>query len=78
VPHSMLAIFDGPDMHVLDVQLEERQRLVLTVESGQVEHSYLFAMCSRLVTVADSRVGCCLMRRASAESRWSVLVWILR
>ena len=49
MPHSMCgsgsrwcaradAIFAVPDMHILDVQLDERQRLVLTVESGHVEH----------------------------------------
>ena len=31
------AIFDVPDMHVLDVEVDERSRLVLTVESGRVE-----------------------------------------
>jgi transposase len=32
------AIFDVPDMHVLEVEVDERSRLVLTVESGQLEH----------------------------------------
>jgi transposase len=32
------AIFDVPGMHVLDVEVDDRQRLVLTVESGQLEH----------------------------------------
>ena len=31
------AIFDVPDMHVLDVEVDDRGRLVLTVESGQLE-----------------------------------------
>jgi transposase len=31
------AIFDIPDMHVLDVEVDERSRLVLTVESGRLE-----------------------------------------
>jgi transposase len=31
------AIFDVPEMHVLDVEVDTQQRLVLTVESGQVE-----------------------------------------
>jgi hypothetical protein len=31
------AIFDIPDTHVLDVEVDERSRLVLTVESGQLE-----------------------------------------
>src|SRR5215212_8765086 len=30
------AIFDVPEMHVLDVEVDTQQRLVLTVESGQV------------------------------------------
>jgi transposase len=48
MPHSMCgsgarwcaradAIFDVPEMHVLDVEVDTQQRLVLTVESGQVE-----------------------------------------
>jgi hypothetical protein len=48
VPHSMCgsgarwcaradAIFDGPDMHVVAVEIDDRQRLVLTIESCQVE-----------------------------------------
>jgi transposase len=31
------AIFDVPDMHVLDVEMDDQQRLVLTIESGQLE-----------------------------------------
>jgi transposase len=31
------AIFDVPDMHVLDVEMDHQQRLVLTVESSQLE-----------------------------------------
>jgi transposase len=48
VPHSMCgssarwcaradAIFDIPNMHVLEVEVDSQQRLVLTVESGQLE-----------------------------------------
>ena len=33
------AIFDVSDMHVLDVEIDDKQRLVLTVESGQLEVS---------------------------------------
>ena len=32
------AMFDVPGMHVLDVEVDDRQRLVLTVESDQLEH----------------------------------------
>jgi hypothetical protein len=31
------AIFDVPDMHVLDVEIDDQQRLVLSVESGQLK-----------------------------------------
>jgi transposase len=48
VPHSMCgsgarwcaradAIFDVPNMHVLEVEVDSQQRLVLTVESGRLE-----------------------------------------
>ena len=47
MPHSMCgsgarwcaradAIFDVADMHVLDMVIDDRERLVLTVESGQL------------------------------------------
>ena len=79
MPHSMCgsgarwcaradAIFDVPGMHVLDVEVDDRQRLVLTVESGQLEHGCPTAGCSRSVTADGS--GCCMTRRASAGSRW--------
>jgi len=32
------AMFDVSGLHVLDVEIDERQRLVLTVESDQIEH----------------------------------------
>jgi transposase len=31
------AIFDVPDMHVLQVQVDDKQRLVLTIESSQLD-----------------------------------------
>jgi hypothetical protein len=31
------AIFDVPNMHVLEVEVDSQQRLVLTIESGQLE-----------------------------------------
>src|SRR5436189_4731039 len=34
------AIFDVPDLHVLEVNVDDLQRLVLTVESGQLEAAY--------------------------------------
>jgi hypothetical protein len=53
VPHPMCgsgarwcaradAIFDVPGMHILDVDVDEPARLVLTVESGQLEHTARF------------------------------------
>ena len=32
------AMFDVSGLHVLDVEIDERQRLVLTVESDQIAH----------------------------------------
>jgi len=32
------AMFDVPGMHVLDVEVDDQQRLALTVESDQLEH----------------------------------------
>jgi hypothetical protein len=34
------AIFDVPNMHVLEVEVDSQQRLVLTIESGQLEAAY--------------------------------------
>jgi transposase len=31
------AIFDVPDMHILNVTIDDQQRLVLTIESGRLE-----------------------------------------
>ena len=31
------AIFDIPDIHVLEVEIDDQQRLVLTIELGQME-----------------------------------------
>jgi hypothetical protein len=78
VPHSMCgsgarwcaradAIFDVPDMHVLDVEIDDRQRLVLTIESGQLE-----AACPACGVLAAGHAvgsGGCMMRPASGGSR---------
>jgi transposase len=61
------AIFDVAGMHVLDVEVDDRQRLVLTVESGQVEAACPRCGVMAIGTAAES--GCCMTRRASAESR---------
>ena len=49
------AIFDVPDMHVVDVEIDDQQRLVLTVESGQLEAGCpACGGCSRSATAAGS------------------------
>ena len=49
-------MFDVPGMHVLDVRLDDRARLVLTVESDQVEHGCPF--CGVLAVGHGRRVKC--------------------
>ena len=44
------AIFDVPDMHVLDVEIDDRQRLLLTIESGQMEAACPALACLRSAT----------------------------
>jgi hypothetical protein len=46
------AMFDVPGMHVLEVEVDEQQRLVLTVESDQLEMAVPAAGCSRSGTAA--------------------------
>ena len=49
------AIFDVPDMHGVDVEIDDQQRLVLTVESGQLEAGCpACGGCSRSATAAGS------------------------
>jgi transposase len=85
MPHSMCgsgarwcaradAIFDVPDMHVLDVGIDDQQRLVLTIESGQLE-----AACPRCGVVAvghGRRVR--MLHDAPCFGRVTVLRWLVR
>jgi transposase len=68
------AIFDVPDMHVLDVQLDERQRLVLTVESGQVEHGC--PLCGVLAVGHGRRVR--MLHDAPCFGRVTLVRWLVR
>jgi len=68
------AIFDVPDMHVLDVGIDDQQRLVLTIESGQLE-----AACPRCGVVAvghGRRVR--MLHDAPCFGRVTVLRWLVR
>jgi transposase len=73
------AIFDLSDMHVLDVQIDDQQRLVLTIESGQLE-----AACPACGVLAAGH-GRRLRRLHDAPCfgrvtllRWLVRVWRCR
>jgi transposase len=85
MPHSMCgsgarwcaradAIFDVPDMHVLDVEIDDQQRLVLTIESDQLE-----AACPRCGAVAGGhgrRVR--MLHDAPCFGRVTMLRWLVR
>jgi transposase len=85
MPHSMCgsgarwcaradAIFDVPDMHVLDAQIDDQQRLVLTIESGQLE-----AACPRCGVLAvghGRRVR--MLHDAPCFGRPTLLRWLVR
>jgi transposase len=85
MPHSMCgsgarwcaradAIFDVPDMHVLDAQIDDQQRLVLTIESGQLE-----AACPRCGVLAvghGRRVW--MLHDAPCFGRPTLLRWLVR
>jgi ribosomal protein S27AE len=62
------AIFDVPGMHVLDVNEDDRGRLVLTVESDQVHTGC--PSCGVIAASHGRRLGCCMMRRVWVGSRW--------
>ncbi len=85
MPHSMCgsgarwcvradAILDVPDMHVLDVQIDDQQGLVLTIESGQLE-----AACPGCGVLAAGH-GRRLRRLHDAPSfgKVTVLHWLVR
>jgi transposase len=68
------AIFDVPDMHVLDVEIDEQQRLVLTIESGQTEAAC--PACGVLAVGHGRRVR--LLHDAPCFARVTLLRWLVR
>jgi transposase len=85
VPHSMCgsgarwcaradAIFDVPDMHVLDVEVDDRSRLVLTVESGRLEHGC--PSCGVLAVGHGRRVR--LLHDVPCLGRVTLVRWLVR
>src|SRR5215207_4909744 len=68
------AIFDVPGMHILDVEVGDQQRLVLTIESGQLE-----AACPRCGVMAvghGRRVR--ILHDVPCFGRVTVLKWLVR
>ena len=85
MPHSMCgsgarwcaradAIFDVPGMHVLDVEVDDQQRLVLTVESGQLAHGC--PSCGVLAVGHGRRVR--LLHDAPCFGRVTLVRWLVR
>ncbi|MET0642011.1 MAG: transposase family protein, partial [Jiangellaceae bacterium] len=68
------AIFDVPDMHVLDVEVDERSRLVLTVESGQLEQGC--PSCGVLAVGHGRRVR--QLHDAPCFGRVTLVRWLVR
>jgi transposase len=68
------AIFDVPDMHVLDVEIDDRQRLVLTIESGQQEAAC--TICGVLAAGHGRRLR--VLHDAPCFGRVTVLHWLVR
>src|SRR3954465_6596862 len=68
------AIFGVAGMHVLDVEVDDRQRLVLTVESGQLEHG---CPACRVVAVGHGR-RVRLVHDAPAFGRVTLVRWLVR
>jgi hypothetical protein len=61
-------IFDVPGRHVLDVEDDRDGRLIVTVESDQVETGC--PSCGVLRPATAAAPGCCTMRPVWAGSRW--------
>jgi transposase len=68
------AIFDVPDMHVLDVEIDDEQRLVLTVESAQQEAGC--PSCGVVAVGHGRRVR--LLHDAPCFARVTLLRWLVR
>ena len=68
------AIFDVSDMHVLDVEIDDKQRLVLTIESGQLEAAC--PACGVLAVGHGRRVR--ILHDAPCFERVTVLRWLVR
>ena len=68
------AIFDVPDMHVLDVEIDDQQRLVLTVESGQLEAAC--PSCGVLAVGHGRRVR--MLHDAPCFGRVTLVRWLVR
>jgi transposase len=68
------AIFDVPEMHVLDVEIDGRQRLALTVESGQTEAAC--PACGVLAVGHGRRVR--VLHDAPCFARVTLLRWLVR
>ena len=83
MPHSMCgarwcaradAMFDVPDMHVLDVEVDDRQRLVLTIETDRLEHGC--PACGVLAVGHGRRVH--LVHDAPCFGRVTLVRWLKR
>jgi transposase len=68
------AIFDVPGMHVLDVEVDHEQRLVLTVESGQLEAAC--PTCGVLAVGHGRRAR--MLHDAPCFGRVTLLRWLVR
>jgi transposase len=68
------AIFDVPDMHVLDVEIDDQHRLLLTIESGQLEAPC--PACGVMAVGHGRRVR--ILHDAPCFGRVTLLRWLVR
>jgi transposase len=68
------AIFDVPDMHVLTVEIDNQHRLVLTIESGQLEAAC--PACGVMAVGHGRRVR--ILHDAPCLGRVTILRWLVR
>jgi transposase len=68
------AIFHVADMHVVEVEVDERSRLVLTVESGQLEHGC--PSCGVLAVGQGRRIR--VLHDAPCFGRVTLVCWLVR